>query len=122
MTEMPLSNLERAVLSEMARHDAERDTLEKQIAAAKVVERDYTGVGLYTKLELTCEVPLLKTPNRLIEDYPKLHLNHGSLEAGAGVILWLDKGMVSTIEFYTYAGDWPSDEDAFRLENAEPLR
>lgn len=110
-----LSELERGVLLAMAQHDAERETLLRQIETACVIDRDYTGVGLYTKLAVGDDVPKLRTTNRLIEDYPKISLEHPDLEVGAGVILWLDDARIDTIEFYTYTGDWPKDESAFKI-------
>lgn len=111
-----LSNLERSVLFALAEDDPERETLLRQIESARVVDRDYTGVGLYTKLTVDPDVPKLATSNRMIEDYPKLGLIHPGLEAGAGVILWLDEAKIDTIEFYTFTGDWPQDEAGFKID------
>ncbi|MEM9079102.1 MAG: hypothetical protein AAGC74_00230 [Verrucomicrobiota bacterium] len=111
-----LSDLERNVLFALAEDDPERETLLRQIESARVADRDYTGVGLYTKLTVNPDVPKLTTTNRLIEDYPKLGLIHPDLEAGAGVILWLDEAKIDTIEFYTFSGDWPKDEAAFKID------
>ncbi|RYD82203.1 MAG: hypothetical protein EOP84_09775 [Verrucomicrobiaceae bacterium] len=58
-----LSDLERSVLLAMAEDDPERETLLLQIGTVRVVDRDYTGVGLYTKFE----------------EYPKLGLVHPEL-------------------------------------------
>jgi hypothetical protein len=110
-----LTDLERSVLLAMAEDDSEREALLRQIDTASVVDRDYTGVGLYTKLAVGADVPRLRTPNRSIEDYPKLSLIHPELEVGAGVILWLDDAKIDTIEFYTFAGDWPMNEAAFKI-------
>lgn len=118
MTGDRLTDLERIVLFAMAEGDSERETLFRQIATALVVDRDYTGVGLYTKLAVGADVARLRTPNRSIEDYPKLSLVHPELEVGAGVILWLDEAKIDTIEFYTHAGNWPKDESVFKI--AEP--
>ena len=111
------SHLERSVLLALAEADPERETLLAQIHTATVIERDYTGVGLYTKLAVDPDVPKLQTWNRSIEDYPKAYLSHPKLEAGVGVILWLDAHQISTIEFYTFAGDWPKDETLFKIED-----
>lgn len=118
-----LTDLERGVLLAMAEEDPERETLLRQIDTASVVSRDYTGVGLYMKLAVGADVPRLGTPNRSIEDYPKLSLVHPELEVGAGVILWLDDARIDTIEFYTFAGDWPKDEAAFKIaEDNKPCQ
>lgn len=111
-----LSNLERSVLFALAEGDPERETLLRQIESARVADREYTGVGLYTKLTVDPDVPRLTTPNRSIEDYPRLGLSHPELVAGADVILWLDDAKIDTIEFYTFAGDWPRDEAAFKID------
>ncbi len=114
-----LSGFERRVLLAMAQQHGERETLLRQIETARVVDRDHTGVGLYTKLELGDDVPKLETTKRLIEDSPRLSLEHPDLEAGAGVILWLDSARIDTIEFFTNTGDWPHNESAFTIEEIQ---
>lgn len=94
-----LSDLERNVLFALVENDPERETLLRQIESARVTDREYTGVGLYTKLAVNPGVQRLTTMSRLIEEYPKLGLIHPDLEAGAGVILWLDEAKIDTIEF-----------------------
>jgi hypothetical protein len=80
-----------------------------------VTSRDYTGVGLYTKLSINPNAPRLARSGRYIEETPKVHLTHPALTSGAGVILWLSDGRLDTLECYTYDADWPEDEDCFTV-------
>ena len=112
---MQLSELEQRVLSAIIEGDPEQGIQEAQLSSATVESRDYTGVGLYTKLSVDPESPRLSRPNRYIEQVPKLHLTHPSLSAGAGAMLWLTEGRADTLECYTYEGDWPEDEVGFSV-------
>jgi len=98
--------------------DPEQEVLKAQLAHAQVIERDYTGVGVYIHFSVPYDLPLLGTSHRLIETTPKLHLMHPSLEAGAGVLLWFKDGRIDTLECYTYEGKWPKDEAKFSLTRA----
>ncbi len=64
-----------------------RETLEEQLRSATVKNRDYTGVGVYTKLAIDPNTPRLGRASRYIEETTKVHLTHPSLSAGAGAIL-----------------------------------
>ena len=110
---MKLSNFEIAVLDALIEGDSEEGIIRQQLAAVSVVERDYTGVGLYTNLNVSEDSPLLSKNNRYIEEAPKIHLEHPELDAGAGALLWFKDGKVSTLECYTYEGDWPKNEGLF---------
>lgn len=112
---MELSEFEKMVLSSLIKGDPEVKIILAQLIDAVVVERDYTGVGLYTKIKVSENSPLLSKSNRYIEEAPKTHLKHPNLEVGAGVILWFDEGKVSTLECYAYDGDWPKDESLFTV-------
>ena len=112
---MELSEFEKMVLTALINDDPEKETIRAQLTKADVVERDYTGVGLYTKIQVSENAPLLCKSNRYIEEAPKTHLEHPQLEAGAGVILWFEEGKVSTLECYTYDGEWPQDESLFNI-------
>ena len=113
---MELSEFEKMILAALIEGDPEAEIILAQLTDAVVVERDYTGVGLYTKIQVSENSPILSKSNRYIEETPKTHLKHPNLEAGAGVMLWFDEGKVSTLECYTYDGDWPKDESLFTVD------
>lgn len=112
---MNLSEFEKIVLEALIDGDPEKEIILAQLREAIVLERDYTGVGLFTKMQISESTPLLSKSNRYIEEAPKIHLDHPELEAGAGVILWFEEGKVSTLECYTYDGDWPENESLFTI-------
>jgi hypothetical protein len=108
-----LSQFERVVLNALVRKDPESEALRAQLADATAVTRDYTGVGLYTKLSVLEGAPKLHASSRYIEEVPRIHLEHPLLPAGAGAILWIKDGLAHTLECYTYDGEWPEDESSF---------
>ncbi|MEG3193964.1 hypothetical protein SNE32_17215, partial [Lysobacter sp. D1-1-M9] len=95
--------------------DRQQETVLAQLAKTMCASRDYTGVGLYTELQVDPSVPKLDEARWKIEDMPKGHAEHPDLPAGAGLILWVKGGYISCLESYTYDGSWPKDESLFRL-------
>ena len=101
-----LTGFEREVLLllvEMAAEDS--DLLMRQIEAAKVVSREYTGSGLYVNLhtsenESKCE--------RVSSPVGNIFGDCSQLENGFGATLFLDEGIISFLEFYTYGESWPN--------------
>ena len=114
---MDFTDLETKILKALIEDDNEKETLFLQLKDAKVKSRDYTGVGVFTEIIVPSGSPLLTKSNRYIEDVPKAHLNHPDLAAGAGVLLWFSNGQISTLELYTYDGDWPDNESLFEVCN-----
>lgn len=110
-----LSEFEREAIAAIARRDRQCDVVLAQLAAATCIERDHTGVGLYTKLVVDPSAPKLDESRWKIEDMGHGFAEHPSLPAGAGLILWLRAGYIVCLEAYTYEGDWPDDEALFRL-------
>lgn len=110
-----LSQFEHDAIATIALIDPQREIVLAQLALATCVSRDYTGVGLYTKLRIDPAAPKLDEARWKIEDMPKGHAEHPDLSAGAGLILWVEEGYISCLESYTYDGNWPNDESLFRL-------
>jgi hypothetical protein len=109
------SALEQQMMTEMARADRERRIMEQQLEAARVVERDYTGHGFFTKISVPDEVPCLDRGRWKLEDMPHGFAHHPSLPGGASFILWIREGRVVTLEGFTNEGHWPEDEAGFRV-------
>jgi len=112
---MELSKFELMVLEALIETDPEKETIKQQLANAVVIDRDYTGVGLFTKIGISESSPIFSKSNRYIEKTPKTHLAHPELETGAGVLLWFEDGKVSALECYTYEEDWPENESLFTI-------
>jgi hypothetical protein len=54
-----LSGYEHEAIAKIALSDAQRDIVLAQLAKATCISRDYTGVGLYTKLYIDPSAPKL---------------------------------------------------------------
>lgn len=111
-----LSKFERELIEMMAAHDPEREILLQQLANATVRSRDFTGVGVYVEIQVPDSLPKIMTTSRYIEQTPKAHFTHPSLPDGGGALLWFDSGTISTLECYSFDGDWPSEESLFTID------
>jgi hypothetical protein len=112
---MNLSPLETQVLKIIADSKPEYPELAIQAGTAQVSNREYTGCGVYSDFVLPADSPRFDERISLLEEMPKLHGEHPDLVAGAGFILWCKNGLISTLECFTYDGDWPTDEQRFTL-------
>jgi hypothetical protein len=110
-----LSKFEHDAISALSASDEQCDILLAQLARATCSSRDYTGVGLYTRLTIDPDAPRLDRTRWRIEDMPRGHAEHPDVPAGIGLILWLKDGHMSCLESYTYEGSWPEDECLIRL-------
>ncbi len=113
---MELSDFEKMVLEALIEGDPEENIIQQQLVDGSVIDRDYTGVGLYTNIKVSENLPVLSKSNLYMEETPKTHLRHPELEAGAGVLLWFENGKISTLECYTYEGEWPKNETPFTVK------
>ncbi len=112
---MKLSNFELKLIEALIQGDTEENVIRSQLNGATLKKRDYTGVGLYTEIRVPKNCSRLSKSNRYIEETPKAHLEHPELSDGAGAMLWFNDGYVSTLECYTYEGEWPKDEFLFNI-------
>jgi hypothetical protein len=112
-----LREFERRLLEAAIEGDPESEVLTAQVSAAEVVERDYTGVGLYVHVTVPAHLPELQQErrDRQLAGATRLYLTHPLLEHGAGTIVWVEDGRVDCIECFAYDGTWPSDDAAFQI-------
>ena len=87
-----LSQYEFEAITQLARSDKRTEILLRQLEKALCVSRDYTGVGLYTKIYVDPTAPKLDENRWKIQDMPKGHAEHPNLPLGASIILWIDGG------------------------------
>ena len=92
--------LEQAVLSAICEaHPEDRASLENQLSKAKILGRENTGAGFYTRLSVkhSSSAPiggerLRRGPAAKVE----------GLKHGMGFILWLTEGYAACLEGYSY--------------------
>lgn len=122
---MDFSRLERAAIEAILSMPADgMEVAREQFAAATVLERDYTGVGFYTKISVPSSVPCVPDTKELRDA-----LFHG---AGARAksnpdgwvffILHTAAGYLSCLEGYTVADSWPDEDDVEVFGPCEPRR
>ncbi|MFC6977752.1 hypothetical protein [Microbulbifer taiwanensis] len=112
---MNLSPLEQKIFDLLIQEDPEKEILKSQISQVEILERSYSGVGVFTKFKVSESAEKLGKERLKLEDFPGAYLTHPALEAGAGVILWLNSGYLDTLECFTYGGDWPANEQLFTV-------
>ncbi|MFK8001053.1 MAG: hypothetical protein AB8H86_15765 [Polyangiales bacterium] len=89
--------------------------LREQLATAHVKSREVSGVGFFTEFEWPRGVdPVLAAPASI--RFGDLHAEFEGLQHGAGFILFVDEGVATMLEGYTYIGAWPKDEVLVSLE------
>ena len=113
------SSFERQVLLCIINGNSEETSLEGQIESAGVVSREYSGAGSFINICVSNSHPRLRTSKNRIEQATQVHLEHPELEAGAGAILWLEDGLISQLELYSYSSIWPADEANFTVATSK---
>lgn len=107
---MDFTPLERAVLAWIAEHTNDPSVV-RQLAVARPVEREFTGAGSFTTLEVPADLPRVTYrvhPGGPVIESPRL-------EYGGGSVLFFVDGLVSTLELYSYGDSFPEQLDSWRL-------
>ena len=116
---MEFSRVERAAIEAILSKPVEgMEAVRTQFAAASVIERDYTGVGFFTKISVPPSMPPLADSRQL----------HDALFDGAagtpGVffMLWTDTGYIACLEGFTVLDSWPNEDDIAEIEPCRTMR
>lgn len=101
----------------LAGEDAVLAALRGQLQTAAIASREQTGVGFFINFSLPPTAVPLHThlpakPNFCFGD---VHAEIHSVEHGAGFLLWVEDGLLDSLEGYTYADPWPQEVSAFKL-------
>lgn len=93
-------------------------TLRDQLAIASVAGREFTGVGFFTRFDVPPIVGRLPSLRRAtIQD---VRADVAGLQHGAGFILFVDEGVLDTLECYIYEDAWPANASLNRLYYVRP--
>lgn len=113
-----LTRLEKDVLEKLLDDSGEPfATMREQLACAKVVNREFTGVGFFTEFALPEGAPVKRDlPDMAFGD---VCAEFPELRRGAGFVLFIRGGIVAMLEGYTYDEAWPSNADEFRLSKSD---
>jgi hypothetical protein len=95
--------------------------LRAQLAHLTVKSRELTGVGFFTEFEIASEavpVPLGRGISPLRGVAAKIE----GLENGAGFLLFVEDGLLSMLEGFSYDDRWPSEIRSFSVELDASIR
>jgi hypothetical protein len=113
-----LNALEQAVLDKLLSGDHPvLAALRIQAEKARLVGREYTGVGFFCDFEVPMDVPILKGDFHLGDVTGELQ----GLANGAGFVLFIRNGRLDALEGFSYDEPWPKEISTFSLSYmAEP--
>jgi hypothetical protein len=104
---MDFTPLENATISWLlAGDDPVLENLRSQFASSYVQEREFTGVGAFVTLSVPASAPKVDPPRLRIGD---VALEVEGVKNGAGVVLFVNDGLLDLLEIYTYDDIWPED-------------
>lgn len=108
MPTQPLSVFEASVLAWIAGR-SEDLALRAQLARARIVEREYTGVGCYSTISVPTDAPLSTASYSDRGPLSGPNFESEVVEFGGGTLLWFDAGRASCLEVYAYGEHFPAD-------------
>ncbi len=89
--------------------------LRQQYSSAKVIRREFSGVGFFTTFEVPENVPKIK-PENITGGNVDIELD--DMPNGAGCVLFVQDGKLSMLECYSNADPWPDRIIIKSLSNA----
>jgi hypothetical protein len=115
-----LEPLEAAVLDKLLAGDHPvLAALRGQLAVAAVTQRELTGVGFFTDFSVPQTAD--PAPVRRLR-FGDVHANISGVEHGAGFLLFVDDGVLTTLEGFTYDEPWPEEIKEFSVRYVDPTR
>jgi hypothetical protein len=114
-----LSQFERAVLDKLLSGDNEvLARLRRQVIQSKLKKREYSGVGFFCEFEIEPNAPSVD----LDVEIGDVQAAIPGLAHGAGFVLFIRDGRITTLEGYTYDELWPDSIGKFVLSYTDPDR
>jgi len=92
--------------------------LREQYRRARVSVVELTGVGFHVDFEIPVDSPLAVPPN--FAGGEAIITLEGATH-GAGCVLFVRDGRLSTLEGYTYADSWPEHARVLAVDNIMPI-
>ena len=106
---MDQSEFERQVMEKiLAGGHPSLAALRRQYQLAQITGRDFTGAGFFTYFSVPPTAPRVAPARLQLSD---LHVVLSGSEHGAGVLLFVDEGVLETLEVYMWAEDWPTEPE-----------
>jgi hypothetical protein len=107
-----LNDLEQAVLDMLLSGDHPvLAVLQAQAAKARLVKREYTGVGFFCDFEVPPDAPILKGDFDIDDVSGEVE----GLAHGAGFVLFIRDGRLDNLEGFSFDEPWPEEVGNFQL-------
>jgi hypothetical protein len=103
-----MSDFEAAVLKWIGTRSGDA-ALQEQLLLAQVVERDYTGVGCYSSLQVPSDAPASAAPYSTRGPLSGPFFESKAVEHGGGTLLWFEAGRANCLEIYAHGDYFPVD-------------
>jgi hypothetical protein len=87
--------------------------LRTQAERARLISREYTGVGFYLDFEVPPDAPTLSSVAAFA--FGDVEATIDGLQNGAGFVLFVEGGRLSMLEGYSYDEPWPAEARKFTL-------
>jgi hypothetical protein len=120
MASTDLEPLEAAVLDKLlAGNHPVLAALRGQLEGLRVKQREHTGAGFYTEFSVaTTAAPAPAAQLRFGDVQAAIR----GLEHGAGFLLYVDGGVLTMLEGYSFEEPWPEEITAFSVDYLDPDR
>lgn len=115
----PLTPLERDVLSAiLSASDPVVDGLRAQLAVCRVQSRELTGHGFFTDFVVPPRLAVAGI-GRTVLDGVQAELD--GLRHGAGFVLFVEDGLLATLEGYAFDEPWPGRVEGYTVMSVEEV-
>jgi len=118
---MSLNPLESAVLNALLTGDHPvLDGLRRQLDCAQVSRRELTGVGFFADLDVPKDLAVSTESRRIV--FGDVLASMSELQNGAGFLVYVEDGLLTMLEGYSFGEPWPDEASGFSLRYVEPDR
>jgi hypothetical protein len=80
------------------------EVLRQQYISARVISREFSGVGFFTNFEVPNTASAVQPPNFAAGN---VDIQMENVNYGVGCVLFIQDGRLSMLEGYTYGEPWP---------------
>lgn len=113
MNDAKVNALEREVMDFfLAGDQPQLRDLRSQLSACSVSDRDYTGVGFFTKFRVPHHLSINLGADVVLSD---VGASIDGLSHGAAFVLFIKNGVLDVLEAASTEGEWPAQITSYRL-------
>ena len=114
-----MTDMERLAMEYLLRGDHPvLGVLRGQLTVAAVAGRHFSGVGFFTQFEVPAAAPRLSSPRRVV--IRDVYAEVVGLQHPVGFILFVEAGVLDTLECFIHDAAWPEEARASRMYYVRP--